>query len=207
MTSTLTYDSINLTQADFHRVSDVIYKHCGINLHDGKQSLVRARLARCLRLSRFDSLTEYLDYVLSKAGEQEFHTLVDSLSTNLTSFFRETKHFAYLREHFLPHLIARKDKLAQPRVRFWSAGCSSGEEPYSLAVTLLEAFQNRFKWDIKILATDVSRQMLNVAQAGTYDQQRVSPLTAQQRQRFLLPHRIAGQQLYQAAPALRSAAP
>jgi len=191
-----------LTESDFRRVSKVIFDHCGINLTDGKKTLVRARLAKRIRRSTCRTFKEYIDYVLSSEGQKEFYTFVDSLSTNLTSFFRENNHFEYLRRKFLPDLIAKQERSSKLRV--WSAGCSSGEEPYSLAITLLECFQNTPGWNIKILATDVSTQILKIAQAGTYDKQRVEPLSAQQKHRFLVPNNIEGQKVYQVAGNLRN---
>lgn len=185
-----------LTEEEFKRVSDVIYQHCGINLHDGKKSLVRARLAKRLRESKFKSFSSYINYALSKEGTEEFYTLVDSLSTNLTSFFREKVHFDYLRHDFLPHLIEKKTARNQ-KIRMWSAGCSSGEEPYSLAITLKEELDKQGNWDIKILASDVSNRMLERARMGIYDQERIAPLTNPQRNRFLTTNRIEGNRVYQ----------
>jgi len=188
-------DNLILTEEDFLRVSDVIYNHCGINLHDGKHSLVRARLAKRIRSTNFDNFSDYIDYVLSEKGRQEFVAFVDSLSTNLTSFFREKVHFDYLQDTFLPNLIQEKEKKNQHRIRAWSAGCSSGEEPYTIAITLLENIPQN--WDCKILASDVSTRILQMAQAGTYDAERVAPLTPQQKNKFLVPNRIEGHKVYQ----------
>jgi len=199
----LTDADLTLTEKDFCRVRDVIYQHCGINLHDGKKSLVRARLAKLLRLGKFKTYTEYLDFVLSDAGRQEFYSFVDSLSTNLTCFFRENVHFAYLRHTFLPQLIQRKSQHNQRKIRAWSAGCSSGEEPYSLAITLLETLQNTGTWDIKILATDVSTRILEIAKMGVYEKERVEPLAGAQKQRFLIPRRMEGHTVYQVGPNLK----
>ncbi|MCP4712120.1 MAG: protein-glutamate O-methyltransferase [Planctomycetes bacterium] len=198
-----TDSGMTLTEKDFKRVSDVIYQHCGINLHDGKKSLVRARLAKKLHSSKCETFTEYIDFVLSDAGRQEFYSFVDSLSTNLTYFFRENVHYEYLRNTFLPQLIKQKSQHNQRKLRVWSAGCSSGEEPYSLAITLLETLQNTGTWDIKILATDVSTRILEIAKMGTYDKDRVEPLTAAQKQRFLIPNRIEGNTVYQVNPSIK----
>src|SRR6478672_4596424 len=98
----------NVTEADFGRICEAVYRHCGINLRDGKQSLVHARLAKRLRASRFESLTEYLDQVLADAGGREFTALIDALSTNLTSFYREPDHFRFLVDTALPQVLSRK---------------------------------------------------------------------------------------------------
>jgi len=192
-----------LSEKDFRRISDVIYRYCGINLHNGKKGLVESRLAKLVRQSRFDSFTEYIDYILSAEGKREFVAAVDALSTNLTFFFREKQHFDFLQKDYLPDLIARKNKESRRRIRVWSAACSSGEEPYSLAITLAETFQNEPGWDIKILATDISTRILERAKMGTYDPQRVEPLTSQQKQRFLTANRIEGRKVYQVRPELK----
>jgi len=189
--------TLALEEKDFQLLSDVIYHHCGINLHDGKKGLVQSRLAKLVRQGRFSSFREYIDYILSSEGKKQFAVAVDALSTNLTFFFREKQHFDFLQRNYLPDLISRKTKESRRWLRAWSAACSSGEEPYSLAITLAEAFQNKPTWDIKILATDISTRMLEKAQMGTYEPQRVEPLTAQQKQLFLVANLIEGQKVYQ----------
>jgi len=201
--STSILKTLSLGEKDFRRVSDVIYRHCGINLHDGKKGLVQSRLSKLVRQSRFDSFTEYIDYILSTEGKREFIVAVDALSTNLTFFFREKQHFDFVKKKFLPDLIARKGRESNRRIRAWSAACSSGEEPYSLAVTLTETFEHEPGWDIKILATDISTRILEKAKMGTYDQQRIEPLTPQQKQRFLTLNRAKGQKEYQVRENLK----
>jgi chemotaxis protein methyltransferase CheR len=193
-----------LDEKDFRRISEVIYQHCGINLHDGKKSLVQSRLSKLVRKSRFDSFTEYIDFILSADGEKEFIVAVDALSTNMTFFFREKQHFDFLRQDYLPDLIKRNAKKYRHRIRLWSAACSSGEEPYSLAITLAETFQNEPGWNIKILATDISTRILEKAKMGTYDRKRVEPLTTQQKRQFLAVNRIEGHKVYQVRAELKN---
>lgn len=196
--------SAELSEKDFRRISNIIYKHCGIKLNDGKKTLVRTRLAKRMRALQYDSFRKYIDFALSQAGQQEFHSLVDSLSTNLTSFFREKDHFQYLIDQFLPKLLEKKSRLSEHKIRIWSAGCSSGEEPYSLAITLIENIPDYQKWDIKILASDVSTQILDRAKQGTYEQSRVKPLTQEQKRRFLIPNNIEGEKVYQVSRELQN---
>jgi len=200
MSPFITESDLSLTEEQYLRVSNAIYNHCGINLHDGKKTLVRARLAKRLRQSDFRSVSEYIDFALSAEGNKEFSRLVDSISTNLTSFFRERVHFDYLKNEFLPNLLS----CGKNKIRAWSAGCSSGEEPYTLAITLLEAVEDYGGRDIKILATDVSREILDRARHGTYDKDKVAPLTPQQRQRYLVPNVIEGYKVYQVKNLLRN---
>ncbi len=177
----------NLTEADFRRISEMVYRHCGINLHDGKQQLVRARVAKRLRAGRFASLADYLDHVASDPTGQEFALLIDAMSTNLTSFYREPDHFRHLAEVALPELLVRRQKAGRPRLRLWSAGCSTGEEPYTLAMTVLSALPEPGRWDVKILATDISTRVLGVARRGLYAAGRLSALPGGYQQRFFRP--------------------
>jgi chemotaxis protein methyltransferase CheR len=192
-----------LTEDDFKRVSQLVYEHCGINLHGGKKELVRARLAKRLRAKNFKSFAEYLDYAVNDTSGHEFSILIDSLSTNLTSFFREIQHFDFLQKTYLPHLAEKKHKAGSHKIRCWSAGCSSGEEPYSLAITLLDAFAGQGNWDIKVLATDISTTILQRAKEGIYEQKRIDPVSPQQRQKYLSVNRMDGEKFYEVNKLLR----
>jgi len=196
-------DSPTLSEDEFSRISQIVYKHCGINLHEGKKELVRGRLAKFVRLGNFGSFDEYLRHVLEDRTGHAFSELVDSLSTNLTSFFREHQHFDYLRQEFLPAWLEQKRGRRDLRLRAWSAGCSSGEEPYSIALTLLEAVQGKGQWDVKVLGTDISTRMLETARKGCYESQRVAPVPAMQKQRYLVPVTVDGQTGLQAGPELK----
>lgn len=199
--STETVD--NLTERDFERISQVIYRHCGINLHEGKKELVRARIAKRVRQTGMKSFRQYVDFALSDPNGPEFTTLVDSLSTNLTSFFRENQHFVFLTERFLPELIAQKRRRGDNRIRAWSAGCSSGEEPYTIAMTLCEALDKTGSWDIKILATDISTQVLTKATTGVYDKTRVQSVPPALRGKYFAPRLVNGQPMLAVVPRLR----
>lgn len=191
-----------VTDKDFVMISDMVYKHCGINLHEGKRELVQARIAKMLRVGSFRSASEYMEHVRADESGEQFAELIDALSTNLTSFFRENNHFEFLASNFIPELLARKRKLGRGGIRAWSAGCSSGEEPCTIAMTLLEAIPDPASWDVRLLATDISRRVLRTAMAGVYDKTRVESVPIGIRGRYFLPaddrHRV------QAAPALRS---
>jgi chemotaxis protein methyltransferase CheR len=199
----LTSQSIELSDKDFRKISDMVYKHCKINLHAGKKELVRARLAKRLRLGKFNNFPEYLKHVLEDKSGKEFSVLIDSLSTNLTSFFRERQHFEFLQERFLPALMERRRKQNNFKIRAWSAGCSSGEEPYTIAISLLDAINGQGRWDVKILATDISTRMLEKAKAGVYDSERVEPVPAMQKQKYLLSNRMKGRKTFEASKFLK----
>lgn len=176
----------SLTQDEFQRLSDAVYDHCGINLHQGKKELVDARLGRLLRASRFGSVGEYIDFVVEHQQGAEFYTLIDALCTNVTDFFREMGHFDYLGKAFVPALLEKKRKLRQTRIRGWSAACSSGEEAYSIAMTLLDALPVRTNFDVKILATDISKNMLIKARHGVYDRARTATVPAPLQSKYLV---------------------
>lgn len=200
---TSTVHDVVLSEKDFYKISKLVYEHCGINLHDGKKELVRARLAKRLRLGKFKTFSEYLKHVLEDKTGTEFSTLIDSLSTNLTSFFRETQHFEFLQSQFLPVLLEQKREKQNFKIRAWSAGCSSGEEPYSIAIVLLDAIQGRGRWDIKVLATDISTSILKIAKIGTYGFERIKPVPSLQKQKYLVPHCIKGQKVFEVTKNLR----
>ncbi|MEN6385215.1 MAG: protein-glutamate O-methyltransferase [Phycisphaerales bacterium] len=200
---TLTLKDFVLTEKDFYNISQMVYDHCGINLHDGKKELVRARLAKRLRLGKFRTFQEYLDYVLADKTGMEFSILIDSISTNLTSFFREEQHFKFMEHQFLPNLLNKKRSQRNFKIRGWSAGCSSGEEPYSIAITLNEFLKGQGKWDTKILATDISTSILQMAKKGIYSEERISPVPAAQKQKYLIAHNAKGQKIYEVNQILK----
>ena len=200
----LATQDIVLTDKDFLTISNLVYKHCGINLHDGKKELVRARLSKRLRTGNFRTFSDYIKYVLDDRTGEEFSMLIDVVSTNLTSFFREVQHFEFLQNKLLPEMLDRKQKNRDFKIRTWSAGCSSGEEPYSIAITLLDSVKEQDRWNIKVLATDISTRMLQSAQTGIYDSKRVEPVSPQQKNRYLMMRKENGQKLFEVAPALRN---
>lgn len=196
--------SVAMSEKEFRQISDLVYQHCGINLHDGKKELVQARLAKWIRQGGFKTFENYIQHVLEDKTGKEFSILIDSLSTNLTSFFREYQHFEYLNEKLLPSLLERKRKEQNFRLRGWSAGCSSGEEPYSIAITLLEAVGGQGRWDMKLLATDISTRMLTTARQGLYEQERVAAVAPMLKNKYLMPVSMDGQKAFQVADAVRN---
>ncbi len=166
---------VDLTDKEFEKISRLVYDQCGIHLTDGKKELVKARLGKRIRTGQFKSFRDYYQYVLNDLSGQELVCLLDSISTNFTFFFREQKHFDYLKSEYLPELMERKREDGR-RLRFWSAGCSSGEEAYSIAMTVLEVIEKPMLWDISILATDISTRVLKRAETGIFHQERVQSL-------------------------------
>lgn len=158
-----------MTDDDYQFISQTVYKECGIVLNELKRDMVYSRLARRIRAAKLNNFAEYIDY-LQANKDTEFTDFINAITTNLTSFFREPHHFQFLQNKIIPQLkaIHKTDK----RIRIWSAGCSTGMEPYSIAMTL----QNRFpsNYDVKILATDLDTEVLQTAKEGIYDAQNVT---------------------------------
>lgn len=196
-------DRADISDRQLATLSDVVYRHCGVDLRRGKKELVTARVAKRARAVGCTDLGEYLDGVLRDPGAPEFSRLIDALSTNLTCFFREGSHFIYLREQLLPGLVRQKESMGRRRIRAWSAGCSSGEEPYSIAMTVLDVLPD--PWDFKLLATDISHPVLETARRGVYSRQRVAEVPPPLRSRFLRPCPAQAQASVEVGPDLRDA--
>lgn len=197
-------NDIDLTEAQFARIADLVYRHCGITLGEGKIDLVRARLGKHIRAGGFATADCYIDHVLADATGRAFTTLIDTLSTNLTSFFREKDHFDYLRKVLLPRLITQKQRAGNNRLRVWCAAASTGEEPYSLAMTILEGVGGeQAGYDIKILASDISTRVLAKAREGIYDQQRAQAIPEPLRCKYMAVNRFEGRVFYNATPPLK----
>jgi chemotaxis protein methyltransferase CheR len=171
---------------DFEALRKLVKDLTGINLSDQKRELVYGRLARRLRALHLRTFAEYRDLLASDGG-QEISELCNAITTNLTSFFRESHHFDYLREQVLQPMVAQR--ASQRRVRIWSAGCSTGEEAYSLAMTVIESFPDLRTWDVKILATDLDSDVLAKAKRGLYAADRVRSIGPQRLGRFFVEKR------------------
>lgn len=169
-------DLLNLTLSDreFESFADLVHKKAGINLHSGKKELVRARLAKRIREGGFGNFRKYYQYVIQDETGAELVNLLDSISTNLTRFFREPKHFQFMTQTCLPGLSSSSIKKRDYGLRIWSAGCSTGEEPYSIAMTVLDYSSEFSRTDFKVLATDLSSRVLSAAWRGVYPSDRVS---------------------------------
>lgn len=186
-----------LTDKQFYEIADLIGKHAGIVLSDAKKHLVYGRLVRRLRDLDLSGFDEYLEIVTDK-GSEEFEHFVNALTTNLTSFFREPKHFDYLASDLVPELI--KKNAQKKELRVWSAGCSTGEEPYSIALALMDVLPAN--WQLKILATDLDSQVVARAKAGVYDMERVSAVSQERLKKYFLTGRDERAGLVKVKPAL-----
>jgi chemotaxis protein methyltransferase CheR len=153
-----------LSGGQFAQIGELLHRQCGIALAPGKEALVTARLYKRLRTLGLATFEEYLDRV--DRDREELRAMVDALTTNKTEFFRERDHFVYMRQSILPELAATSEP-----IRIWSAGCSSGEEPYSIAMTLREELPLPDLREVRILATDISDRVLASAREGVYDEE------------------------------------
>ena len=160
---------------DFQRVKKLVLEHTGICLSDIKHDMMYSRLAKRLRQLHLDSFSDYIDLIES-GDESELGNFINSVTTNLTSFFREQHHFDYLKTTLIPTLM--KLNADTRKIRIWSAGCSTGEEPYSLAITLKETIPDNAGWDVKILATDLDTNVLETGSNGVYSMESVNGISS-----------------------------
>lgn len=185
-----------LTATQFARITRLLHDHAGIRMREGKEGLVRARLTKRLRKLGLSDFDAYLTFVEQEPSRREFAEMIDALTTNKTSFLREATHFDFLRDAVFPHLDGP--------VRIWSAGCSSGEEPYTLAMLCQETFGGSSARDVKILATDISHRVLATAKAGVYPVDGMQDVPAAWLQKYWAKRSEAtGRAVYEAQPALR----
>lgn len=175
------------TEHEFELITNMVYEACGIVLGSHKREMVYSRLARRIRALKLFSFAQYIEY-LKQDRHNEFSHFINSITTNLTSFFREPYHFDYLRETLIKQIIECNQ--STKKVRIWSAGCSTGEEPYSIAMTLSEQFPA--SWDVKILATDVDSNVLAKASAGEYSANAIVGLDESLKKRFFLHNKRTG---------------
>lgn len=190
----------------FLRFTNYINKDLGIKMTEAKKTMLQARLQKRLRTLGIESYAEYYDYVFSPQGlDDELPNMIDVITTNKTDFFREPKHFEYLTTHVLPELARHYGAGVNRKIMFWSAGCSTGEEPYTIAMVLSD-FSIRFKgFQFGILATDISTKVLKEGMAGIYTHDKVEPVPLPMRKRYLLRSKDRQKDLVRVAPALRSA--
>ena len=161
---------LELSQEEFTLFRNYVYKEVGISLSSQKSTLIKGRLTKRVRELRLDSFKEYYDFLVKDSSGDELTFFISAISTNVTSFFREPNQWRWLKE-YLPQLVISK---REKKIRIWSAGCSSGEEPYTILM-FLQTYLSDFKsWDIKILATDISAKVLSKAIEGVYEERQLA---------------------------------
>lgn len=165
---------VTITDKEFRLLAEFIEKNYGIHLRKEKKTLVTGRLQKVLQQAGFDNFTDYYQYLLSDKSGNAMVTFVNKMTTNHTFFMREAAHFYFFKDTVLPFL---ENTVKDKDLRIWCAGCSTGEEPYTLAMIIDEFFNSEKScWNTKILATDISEHALNLAKAGIYSNESVVPL-------------------------------
>jgi chemotaxis protein methyltransferase CheR len=173
-----------LTSQEFSRLAELVYRTCGINLELSKKTMVESRLNRRLRLLNMKSFADYIQLVTNRADEErELIHMVDAISTNKTDFFREPHHFEFLESHILPDVVRPGE--SRP-LRVWSAACSSGEEPYTLAMILQETRERNPNFSYEILASDISTSVLTKAVEAIYTAERANDIPLHYRKKYVM---------------------
>ncbi len=174
--------STEMSDTEFSAIAEIAHREAGLVFTQGKASLVQSRINRRLRKLGISSFSKYISLISSQQGENELKLMISSLTTNISSFFRESHHFEILADKVLPKLLSYAR--AGGRVRIWSAGCSTGQEPYSIAMTICSVAPDVEALDIKILATDIDENVLNTARVGTYSEKELANIDSNYRNNF-----------------------
>lgn len=184
-----------LTRRDLSEIAAMIYADAGIYLNDSKASLVYSRLSKHIRNLGLRGFREYCTLVASPEGAAVRREMLSHLTTNFTRFFRENHHFEHLRDEVLPGLITRAKNGG--RVRIWSAASSDGQEPYSIALTVMSLLPNAVDYDFRILATDIDPKILALARAGAYDENSLETVSPAMRKQYFREVMIDGRRKFQ----------
>ncbi len=167
---------ISLSDREFEAVRNKVYKLAGISMSDAKRTLVVSRLSKIVRRLNLNTFSEYIDFLDRGASATDIQEFINALTTNLTRFYREDHHFEHLVDHVGTLMNDPKIKSAK-RLRIWSAGCSTGQEPYTIAMALFDAYPQLKTWDIRILATDIDTDVVQRAQHGIYKENDLAGLS------------------------------
>ncbi|HOP41775.1 MAG TPA: protein-glutamate O-methyltransferase [Geobacteraceae bacterium] len=187
---------------DFRLFSSLIKDNCGIRMPESKKFMLESRLRKRLRQLEFESFRDYYDYLTSPTGiKTELVNMIDVVTTNKTDFFRESAHFSYLVDSLLPGIPTTE---LFNGIRIWSAGCSSGEEPYTLAMVLSEYSRTRQEFSYSILATDICTTVLESARLGIYEEEKIAPIPLELKKRYLLRSKDKSRRVVRVCPELRS---
>jgi chemotaxis protein methyltransferase CheR len=196
------YYKIQMASDDFNRLSTFIDNELGIKMPEVKKVMLQSRLQKRLSELKMSSFKEYIDFVFSKEGKtEEIIKMIDLVTTNKTDFFREPAHFDFLLETALPQLTENK---ATTNIKIWSAGCSSGEEPYTLAMVLKEFLNSHPGTDFEILATDLSTKILEKAIMAIYNEDRIIGVPLELKRKYFLKSKDPKNRTVRIVPELRS---
>ena len=202
-------DTPTLSSRDFARMGEFIQAQWGLKMPPAKKPMLEGRLAKRLRNLGLTSYKEYCDYLFGpEGGKDEIWQLVNLVTTNKTDFFREAAAFQFLLDHILPELMGGRRRDPARTIEFWCAGCSSGEEPYTLAMVLAEFSEKYIQRDIQhsfsILATDISTSVLDVAKRAVYSEAKIAPVPMEMRRKYLLRSKDSYRKDVRIVPLLRS---
>jgi chemotaxis protein methyltransferase CheR len=193
-----------MTDRDFRRLSAFISERCGIKLPPAKKTMLEGRLRKRLRALGLMDFGQYCDYIFSRNPlDPEYLHMIDAVTTNKTDFLREPQHFQYLTQKVVPELMEVHGLGGKTGLTIWSAGCSTGEEPYTLAMCLSEFAYHGVPINFRILATDISTRVLDWARRGIYEHERVEPIPLPWRQKYLLRSKDKNKGLVRVIPELR----
>jgi chemotaxis protein methyltransferase CheR len=177
---------MNMTDREFRQLRELVYERLGINLTGKKRSMLIGRLQKLLRTSGFKNFQDYYEYLVNDAGMKAMTELINRVTTNYSFFYRGKSHFEYFVEAVLPEVVGSLKKRNSRDLRIWTAGCSTGEEPYMLTMLMREFFGNEYSlWDGGILATDISEKVLTFARQGIYPAERTKEVPVQLRNKYL----------------------
>ncbi|MBU1107726.1 MAG: protein-glutamate O-methyltransferase CheR [Candidatus Riflebacteria bacterium] len=179
---------MKLTNQEFEKIRSLLHDKFGISLADHKMAMVTGRLRKIIMQKGFSSFSEFIDSVQEDGSGRELQVLIDRMSTNHTFFFREKQHFDFFSSHILPEITHSLDKKGSGDLRIWCAAASTGEEPYSIMMTMLEFFKDRYRGlTAGLLATDISSRVLEDACAGIYEDSKTKGIPENLRKRYLQP--------------------
>jgi chemotaxis protein methyltransferase CheR len=194
-----------MSDSEFELLSGFIQAHCGIKMPHSKKSMLESRLQKRLRILGISSFREYCRILFqSPEGARELVHMIDAVTTNKTDFYREPTHFQFLEETVLPEYVSRSDHTGNNGYSLWSAGCSTGEEPYSLAIVLSEFANRNPGFLYSITATDICSEVVAKAQQGIYDQNQVAPVPATLRKKYFMQSKDRNKELVRIVPELRA---
>ena len=194
-------DSNLLRDQDFRAIADIVYRHAGISLGEKKKNLVVSRLRKRLHQLGIGTFAEYVNHLNSRrTNPGEMTELINAITTNTTHFFREPHHFEFL-EHFLQKWIFSPEAARRKKFRIWCAASSTGQEPYSIAITLSRIFSGRTDWDVKLLASDIDTNALSAASKGEYNRNEMETVSDADRHRYFNVSQATGQ--FKIKPGIR----
>jgi chemotaxis protein methyltransferase CheR len=192
----------DFSDEDFNSLREIVRRETGIALAESKRELVYGRVSRRLRALNMNSFRDYRNLLNDGSSTQEIVEFCNAITTNLTAFYREAHHFEYLSQQYLKPLAERPG--ASRRLRFWSAGCSTGEEPYTITMTILETLRDLRGWDIKLLATDIDSDVLRRGQNGVYTEDRLQKMDPGLIRKYFREQRDSNSRSYAVSPECKS---